>query len=257
MEGEQWRLFFEKKDKLFSAFIDHHRLSRLGNLTQGIVHNLNGTLQVLSMHMEMLQGMLTKDGHQASPAIQNKMKKCLDHFDALRGMVESLGRKGSQADDEGPRMINVNNLIEEGIWFLKNNLFFKHEVKVKKEFSSKLPLLKGYPADFGEGLLSFIQNAIEAMEESPQKKLSLMTESKIDHLLITIGDTGIGVSEEIKPHLFHPFFTTKGKKHYGMGLFIARELLTPYGASFDYASEKGETFFSLRFPLKADQVPGS
>jgi C4-dicarboxylate-specific signal transduction histidine kinase len=64
-----------------------------------------------------------------------------------------------------------------------------------------------------------------------------------------IRDTGCGISEEIKPDLFKPFCTSKGGKHPGLGLFISRELLTPYGASFSYSSGAGETTFSVGFPM--------
>jgi signal transduction histidine kinase len=64
-----------------------------------------------------------------------------------------------------------------------------------------------------------------------------------------IKDTGCGISEEIKPDLFKPFCTSKGGKHHGLGLFISRELLTPYGASFSFFSRAGETTFSVRFPV--------
>ena len=47
--------------KLLSAFIDRYRYSSLGALLKGVVHNLNGSLQILSMQMELLQRMLSKE----------------------------------------------------------------------------------------------------------------------------------------------------------------------------------------------------
>ncbi len=49
-------------EKLFSAFLDRYRYSTLGSFVRGIIHNLNGSLQILSMQMELLQGALLKEG---------------------------------------------------------------------------------------------------------------------------------------------------------------------------------------------------
>ena len=88
------------------------------------------------------------------------------------------------------------------------------------------------------------------MEDAPDKELTLVTENNGHYIRFMVKDTGCGISEEIRPHFFKPFFTTKGEKHYGLGLFISRELLAPYGAIFNFTSRKGETTFSVNFPLK-------
>jgi signal transduction histidine kinase len=240
----------EQVDQLLSAFFDRYRYSALGSVVKGIVHNLNGSLQVLSMQMELLDGMLAKEVYQTNPSIHTKMAKCQGHIDQLKGMLEILIQKGSHDDHDSPQTIRLNDLLEEEISLLKNDLFFKHQVKVRKDFHSKLPDIKGYYIDFSEGLLHLIKNAIEAMEGTPKKELMVMTETRDGGVQVTIKDTGCGVSEEIRPHLFKPFFTTKGEKHYGLGLFLARKLLDPYGASFNYTSGDGETIFSVDFPLQ-------
>jgi signal transduction histidine kinase len=56
--------------------------------------------------------------------------------------------------------------------------------------------------------------------------------------------------EEVKTHLFEPFFTTKGGNRAGLGLFVARRLLAPYGALFRYSSREEETVFEVSFPVK-------
>jgi C4-dicarboxylate-specific signal transduction histidine kinase len=103
--------------------------------------------------------------------------------------------------------------------------------------------------DFSQGFFNLIQNAIEAMENSGRKELTLITEKKDDQIKVVIKDTGCGFSEDMKPNLFKPFFTTKGGKHPGLGLFVSREILSRYGASFVYSSQKGETLFEIRFPV--------
>jgi len=236
-------------EKLFSAFLDRYRYSTLGSFVRGIIHNLNGSLQILSMQMELLQGALVKEGDKISPSLNVKMAQCQEQLDKVKAMVEVLLQKGIHDEQEAPQPIYLNNLLEGELSLWHHNLFFKHHVKVVKSFSPQLPPLQGHYLDFSQGFSNLIQNAVEAMEETPTKELLVATSFRDDLVQVTIRDTGCGISEEIKPHLFKPFCTNKGGKHHGLGLFTSQELLTTYGASFVFSSREGETTFSVHFPL--------
>lgn len=237
-------------DKLFSAYVDRYRYSALGFLVRGVSHNLNGALQILSMQMELLQGLVLKEGEKLPPPVTTRVEKCVEQIGKMKGLVETLIQKSSHDELDIPQGISLNDLLEEDLSLRYHDLFFKHEIEVKKILDSKLPPLKGYYVEFSEALAHLIQNGIEAMEKTPRKELTVMTRTDNQSIQVIIRDTGEGISEEVKQHLFQPFFTTKGQKHYGLGLFLARKLLTPYGASFDYISRDGGMIFSVSFPLQ-------
>jgi signal transduction histidine kinase len=237
-------------DKLFSAFLDRYRYSTLGSFVRGIIHNLNGSLQILSMQMELLEGALLKEGDKISPSLNAKMAQCQEQLDKLKATVEVLMQKGTRDENETSQPIHINDLLDEELSLWYHNLFFKHHIKVTKSFSPQLPPLQGRYLDFSQGLSNLIQNAVEAMEETPTQELCVATSSRNDRVQVMIRDTGCGISKEIKPHLFKPFYTSKGEKHHGLGLFISQELLTPYGASFSFSSRRGETTFCVQFPLQ-------
>jgi signal transduction histidine kinase len=233
--------------KIWSAFIDRYRYSTLGELLKGIIHNLNGSLQILSMQMELLQRALAHEDAK----IQDQVKRSLGQIDRFKGMLDPLIQKGVRDEQDSPQPINLNEILEEELSLLHHNLFFKHHVRVQKDLSSPLPPMKGYSVDFSQGLSNLIRNALEAMENSDPKELTLTTRVRGERVTVAIQDTGRGIPEEIKPHLFKPFFTSKGGKHPGIGLYLARELLAPYEASFHfYSGEKG-TVFEVHFPLSS------
>jgi C4-dicarboxylate-specific signal transduction histidine kinase len=241
-------ILLSQTEKLFSAFLDRYRHSTLGSLVKGIIHNLNGSLQVLSVQLELLQRTLLKEGDKISPSFNVKTGQCLEQLDKMRALLETLMEKGVHDDQEGPQPIHLNDLLEEEVALQHHHLFFKHHIQVVKSFSRPLPPLRGSYLDFAQALSNLIQNAVEAMAQTPTKELGLATFVRDDQVQVMIRDTGCGISEEIKPNLFKPFCTSKGGKHHGLGLFVSRELLTPYGASFSYFSRAGETTFSVHFP---------
>jgi len=237
-------------EKLLSAYIERYRESTLGALIKGIAHNLNGSIQILSMQMELLQRMIAREENKIPAGMPDQMEQCLEQIDKFKALVEILTRKGMHEEQDAPELIQLNDLLEEELSLLRNNLFFKHEVRVQKSFSFPLPALKGYYIDFSQGIFNLIQNALEAMEGSSRKELTLITEKSGRQVKVIIKDTGCGFAEDLKPYLFKPFFTTKGGKHQGLGLFVAQKILGRYGASFQYSSQKGETVFEVTFPLE-------
>ncbi len=233
--------------KIFAAYIDRYRYSILGELLKGIIHNLNGSLQVLSMQMELLQRMLPQE-----EKMQDQVKRCLGQIDKFKEMLDLLIQKGVHDEQEKPQPIQLNSLLEEQLLLLHHNLFVKHQVRVYKNLTSPLPLLKGYYADFSQILFNLIQNALEAMENSEEKELTVGTRLVKNEVILNIQDTGCGIPEEVKPQIFKPFVTNKGGKHQGIGLYIVRELLIPYGGSIQYFCREGKTIFEVLFPLKAE-----
>lgn len=236
-------------EKAFQALVDQFREASLGSLANGIIHNFNGTFQVLSMKLELLQSALRKEGVSPSSSAWTKTEECFAQLEKLQKMVEVLSERVS-SDNEGQSVpIQLNQLLEDELSFLHHDLFFKHQVQLRTSFSSSLPSLQGNPFDFRLGLGNLIRNGIEAMEKTPLKELAVVTESRDRQLRVTIEDTGCGVPKEIEPSLFKPFVTTKGGRHKGLGLFLARRVLAPYGASFHFRSGGGTTVFSVSFPL--------
>ena len=235
-------------EKLLAAFIERYRHATLGRLLQGVLHNLNGALQILSMQTELLQRMAEKEEGGGSPEIRDQIAKCLQQLDQFQVILDVLLQKGSHDDQSENQMISLNDLLEEELAILHHNLFFKHHVRVQKAFGASLPLLKGSYPNFSQGFLPLIENAIEAMADSERKELTVVTGLTQNRIRVQIKDTGCGIPEDVQSNLFRPFFTTKAANHPGLGLYVARALLRPYGASFHYSSGGGETVFEVSFP---------
>ena len=240
----------DQTERLVFALSDYHRYATLGSLVKGIIHNLNGSLQVLSMHMELLEKMLKGKEKQFDSQIRNKMGQCLRQVDKFKSIIEELSLKARRDEQDTPQPIEINEIFEECFSLYHHDLFFKHQIKLVRNLSPHLPSIEGLYMDFHQGFSNLIQNAIEAMEGMDRKELTVETHATLQYVQVTVKDTGMGISEETKPFLFAPFFTTKSGKHNGLGLFIAKELLTPYGALFNHTSRQGETSFSATFPLR-------
>jgi two-component system, NtrC family, sensor kinase len=242
--------------------VRYYRHSGVGRNCRGIVHQMNTPLQVLSFQLELLEQKSQEEPSLAAAADQaasgpeasgrhpqDRLRQCRQELENLRRLACTLVREGLHEEAEGPIYLDLNQLCQQELELFQANPFFKHEVKKDFSFGESLPPLYGHYIDFSQSFRNLIDNALEAMAGDEVRRLAVLTSLKDNHLVLEIGDSGSGVPPENLSRIFEPFFTTKGKDRAGLGLFLARRLLAPYGGKIQVTSRPGETWFSVRLPV--------
>lgn len=106
------------------------------------------------------------------------------------------------------------------------------------------------PGSFMEASRIIVENAIEAMVSGGL--LKIFTDKKNNNIIISISDTGKGISQEDLPFLFDPFFSTKASG-VGMNLAKAKKIIADHGGSITVESDIGKgTTFTISVPIKND-----
>ncbi|MGF1479627.1 MAG: ATP-binding protein [Cyanophyceae cyanobacterium] len=125
----------------------------------------------------------------------------------------------------------------------------QHQIKVKREYASELPLIYGNGAALNQVWSHLIENAIDAIEQ--QGTIWIRTSATDDCALVEIADSGAGIPLEIQDRIFEPFFTTKGVgKGTGIGLnFVFRVVVCDHHGDVRCCSEPGYTRFRVYLPI--------
>ena len=93
-----------------------------------------------------------------------------------------------------------------------------------KDFAPDLPSVPAYPAELNQVWTNLIDNAIQAMPDGGT--LTVRTRREADHVLVEIGDTGVGIPPDLQQRIFEPFFTTKPVgEGTGLGLDISYRVI--------------------------------
>jgi len=256
---------------LLRKMADNYYGLHLLAVIQGVIHNLNGPLQIVYIRSEQLQQNLQKlmgaAQLQQSPEIEDllsgmeeKIQSSLASLDDLNAQLKHLT---SDLIAEGFSMVgdvDINQVMEECLFLLNANMFFKHSVSKTVRLGDDIPVLQGRKTDFSIIVLSLLQNAAEALVDAKDKHIAIETLSQEDAVMIIIQDRGCGISERDRERMYELCYTTKNRsgdegglpKHAGLGLSLVALLLEEYKGSIVCESVPGQTTFTVQIPLNAD-----
>jgi two-component system NtrC family sensor kinase len=243
------RIVEKQNHQLEIELIRESKLAEFGTLSAGIAHNLNGPLTGILGFCDLVE--LNNPGLKEIGHIRNQAT-------AMRDIVANLLHKSRSEREIQPQDQLIEDIIRTELRFLDANLFFKHDVKKVIDLDPDSPTIYGVYIDFSQVIGNLLRNAIDAMFQSESRQLTVRTRSNETHLIVTISDTGCGMTEDIKKRLFQPFFTTKPKSQNakpgeptgtGLGLSSSHSILSRYGAEITVESEpdRGSTF-NVIFP---------
>lgn len=117
--------------------------------------------------------------------------------------------------------------------------------------------VKGYPNEFRHVLINLLKNAMDAVnsENPPEKKITIRILSDGRHATVCVEDTGGGISEEVAPRVFEPYFTTKQQgKGVGIGLYMSRQIIDNMDGKMWFENTGEGTVFFIKLEMCCPQV---
>jgi two-component system NtrC family sensor kinase len=152
------------------------------------------------------------------------------------------------------RDLSVNAVVEEALSLIGHQLAIQGLTLEKR--LGPVPLVS---ADFGQlrqAVVNVAINAIEAMGKSGTLTVTTRP-TAAGGVEIAVADTGPGIASEHLPHVFEPFYTTKGEKGTGLGLSVVYGIVQRHRGEVDVKSEAGRgTTFTIRLPSPGGAAQG-
>ncbi len=148
--------------------------------------------------------------------------------------------------------VNLNQILHE-VLLLEEQSLLTHNIDVQWRPLAHLPTILGSENRLRILFKQLIDNAIDAMiqSENPNKQLSISTQTEANLLIVRISDSGNGIPCDKRSKIFEPFYTTnKGSNTAGMGLVIAKEIVSQHNGLIDIDNDVEQgCCFQLSFPL--------
>ncbi|SIQ69856.1 PAS domain S-box-containing protein [Alkalispirochaeta americana] len=275
--SEQWRTALleleernERVQDLQLTLMRQDKLATMGQLTAGMLHDLNNPLTFLQSGFLALDRYLSEVLPLVPPgAMAEEERTEIEEerqiisrdfeqgFSRIRESLQSLLRLSRPLPDQEPEESDLNELIEATLELAAPAL--RGKLDVHKEYDRPLPGILCFPGEISNVILNLLLNALHAVEEvyraggSYPGTLRIHT-STTDQGMVrcSFRDSGPGIAENLREKVFEPFFTTKETgKGTGLGLSIARDVVTRRHGGALYITPGPITTFVMELPRAA------
>jgi PAS domain S-box-containing protein len=236
-----------------AQLIHSEKIASLGRMSAGVAHEINNPLAGILIYAELLQRSLREDApeRQQIDEIITQTLRCKQIVSRLLEFSrQSLGQK---------TLFSVNEVISRCVELVGHQALF-HNIDVIKNLDVNLPQVLGNASEIQQVFTNLLLNAADALLGRGKITIASSSAPQGDGVVVTVSDTGPGISPDIKNKIFDPFFTTKPPgKGTGLGLSIVYGVMQRHGGTIEVDSTPGGgTTFTLRFSLhpqeKEDEV---
>ena len=231
---------------LQSELVHVSRLTALGEMASALAHELNQPLAAIAHYLQGSADLLGRDPipvEKVQGALGKASDQALRAGEIIRRLRDFVARGETERSVE-----SLSKLIEEASALALVGAK-EHGVSVRYAMDPAVDLVLADRVQIQQVVLNLIRNAIDAMEQSPVRRLTIATRpAPGDQAEIEVADTGPGISPDVAGQLFQPFVTTK-RTGMGVGLSISRTIVEAHGGRLWVESNPGEGA-TFRFTLR-------
>ncbi len=238
------------------------RMAAVGTLAAGVAHELNNPLSFVFGNVQLLQERLRDvqfSSEREREEVVQALADSLHGLERMRRVIRDM-RVFSRADQEDavPEPVDVRAVLESALGLCRSDL--SQRARVDRCYE-EVPMVAADEARLGQVFLNLLVNAIQALPEHDAERQRVRVEVFRDEegwVVVAVQDSGPGISSEVMPRIFDPFFSTKHPgEGTGLGLSICRSIVASLGGSIHVESRPGEgARFEVRLP-PVDAIPGA
>ena len=222
--------------ELQSELVHVSRLTALGEMASALAHELNQPLSAIANYLKGSKMLLDREvvpHERVAEAVDRAANEALRAGEIIRRLRDFVSRGETER-----RIESLPKLIEEASALALVGAK-EHGIRVRFDFAPEVDLVLADKVQIQQVALNLIRNAVDAMIESPQRHLTVtVVPSDNDMALVSVADTGPGVSEDVAGQLFQPFITTK-RSGMGVGLSISRTIVEAHGGRIWVEANEG------------------
>ncbi|GMV26465.1 MAG: hypothetical protein AMXMBFR58_24960 [Phycisphaerae bacterium] len=242
-QNRRLRAMTDKLRAQHAVLVQQDKMAAMGQLAAGVAHEINNPLASMDGVLQLLQ--------------RNPSHPRPEMIAALREQVQRIQRTVRQLTafahpgDGRLEYLPVNDVVKASMEMLAFDRRLR-QTTVETSLDESTGSTRLNQHALGQVLANLLRNALDAMEESPTRRLTVSTRRAGGECRIEIRDSGCGIEAKNLQKIFEPFFTTKSVgRGTGLGLPISAKLMREQGGRIEVESRPGEgTCFVVSIPAR-------
>ncbi|MFZ4441160.1 MAG: sensor histidine kinase, partial [Syntrophales bacterium] len=253
------------------------KLAGIGQLAAGVAHEINNPMGFIMSNLVMLKKyndveqkyLVALEDALAGICLEERRKELeelrhgldipfilkdippllsesLDGAERVKRIVLDL-KDFARIDGDKLVETDLNQCVQSTANIVRNEIKYVADLELQL---NEIPLVVCNPQQINQVIANLLINAGQAMEN--HGAITVTSRQEGEEVILSISDTGCGMTEEVRKRIFEPFFTTKDiGKGTGLGLSIAYGIIRKHGGEITLESELGRgTTFTIRLPIK-------
>jgi two-component system, NtrC family, sensor kinase len=237
----------EELEKTQLQLLQSEKMASLGKLAAGVAHQLNNPLGGIILYTR-----LALEDYDLEAGARKDLLRVVVDAERCRNTVKELleftrqTRHLMQPND-------INRAITRTLFLLENHPLLQNII-IEKDLDAVLPLVFSDIQQLNHLFMNIFLNAAQAMKGKGELNVKTVYLPDTEQVRIEISDTGPGIPEDILPHIFAPFFTTKPEgEGTGLGLSLAYGIVENQGGKIEARSVPGEgATFIIELPVMSE-----
>lgn len=234
-----------EETRYYQALLQSERLAAVGQTIAALSHHIKNIMQGVRFGGDMVRMGFADDDRVLLQKGWRLVEKNQARIDDL--ILDMLSYSKDREPVQEPT--NLNALVEEVLEVVRGRAAERGTAIVWMP-AQGLPAVPCDPDGVHRALLNIVSNALDAVEDQSEPRITIVTELVDAFAQIAVTDNGPGIATEKLADVFKPFVSTKGARGTGLGLPAARKTLREHGGDVTVESVVGEgAQFALRLPI--------
>lgn len=230
-----------KRNEMERRLLQAEKMAALGRLSAAIAHEINNPLTGIANYLALLKRCVSD--RKASQYIRSAEKEVERITMLIRRLLDFYQPKYVVMQE-----VDINRVVEDVLSLLSDS-FRVHNIRIYKHLDASIPPILASVDQLRQVMVNIFVNSIDAIGEGGGR-IHVSTSQDEHYVVVKIKDNGAGIPEDVLPHIFEPFFSTKRKTSgTGLGLFVSYGIVRDLGGRIEVESAHGVgTEVSLCFP---------
>jgi signal transduction histidine kinase/integral membrane sensor domain MASE1 len=230
------------------------KMASLGEMASSIAHEINNPLTIIYGKARQIQSYMESKNPQAMhEKAQQDALKIITTVDRISRIIKGLRKISRDASSDSMAIISAKDLVEETLSFCQQRFQQSDiEFKVSMKYTGDVYCRQ---TELSQVILNLLNNSYDAVLNLEEKWVELSVDNIDNTMVITITDSGRGISKDVQNKIFQPFFTTKEVgKGTGLGLSISKGIVEAHFGRFYLEERSVNTKFVIEIPLNKEKI---